>query len=166
MRHYYFVNLHCFWWFELDNNTWYFYVLEQCRPIKFWKKSLPLIIKNAALKQQMKFLLNTWHTLHLISLCSTFSYLPLSLGNLWFEILNLVDDILHDTGIFNKYISIFRFFVKHPIIITLNIINMIKKNWWLQILIFSVYSFLDDVFKLIYIRYTLCNPMIIQVTIA
>ena len=70
--------------------------------------------------------------------------------------------ILNDTGNFNKYVSIFIFFLKHPIIITLTII---KNIWWQQILIISVYTFLDDVFKLIYIRYTLCNPMIIQVTI-
>ena len=36
--------------------------------------------------------------------------LSLSIGNLWFETLNLVNEILSATGNFNKYVSIFRFF--------------------------------------------------------
>ena len=46
-----------------------------------------------------------------LSLRSKFSYLPLSISDLWFETLNLVIEILDDNGNFNKYVSIFKLFL-------------------------------------------------------
>ena len=75
---------------------------------------------------------------------------------------DLVYEIHNDTGKLNKYVSIFRFFQTCYNYNT----YYYKKHLMTQILIIiSVYTFLDDVLKPIYTRYTMCNPMIIQGTI-